>query len=88
MEKHRTEPLSLKGFALAFGITWASGVLGLGLLSMVGWGMKFVDVVGSVYLGYSSTALGVLIGTLWALIDGAIAGAIFACLYNLLTKSK
>ena len=37
-----------------------------------------------IYLGYSFTPVGSVIGALWGFIDFGIAGAIFAWLYNLI----
>ena len=38
------------------------------------------------YMGYSFTPLGSVIGAVWGFVDWGIAGAIFAWLYNWLTK--
>jgi hypothetical protein len=74
--------LSVKGLALAMGVTWGAGVLVLGLLGAVGWGRAMVDVLGSLYLGFRPTPLGSIIGGVWAFVDGAVGGAIVAWLYN------
>ena len=39
-----------------------------------------------VYIGYSFTPLGSVIGAAWGFVDFAIGGAIFAWLYNLINK--
>ena len=39
-----------------------------------------------IYLGYSFTPVGSVIGALWGFIDFGIAGAIFAWLYNFINK--
>jgi hypothetical protein len=74
--------LSVKGLALALGVTWGAGVLVLGLMGAVGWGRAVVDVLGSLYLGFRPTLVGSVIGGVWAFVDGAIAGVIVAWLYN------
>ena len=48
------------------------------------YGATFLEVVSSLYPGYEPGGLGqVISGTLYALVDGAIGGAIFAWIYNL-----
>ncbi len=39
-----------------------------------------------VYIGYSFTPLGSVIGAAWGFVDWGIAGAIFAWLYNLINN--
>ena len=39
-----------------------------------------------IYIGYSFTPLGSVIGAIWGFIDWGIAGIIFAWLYNLINK--
>ena len=39
-----------------------------------------------IYIGYSFTPLGSVIGAVWGFVDWGIAGAIFAWLYNLINK--
>ncbi len=80
--------LSVKGFAAAVAIIWAGLILlvALGHLIWPGYGGAFLDAVASIYPGYDAapTFAGVVIGTLYGLVDGAIGGAIFAWLYNLI----
>ncbi len=80
--------LSLRGLALAGGFLWAGCVLlvGLGNLVWPSYGVAFLEIPRSVYPGYANTAGfgGVIVGTLYALLDGAILGAVFAWLYNTL----
>lgn len=74
--------LSVKGLALALGLTWAAGVFVLGLVGAVGWGRELIDVLGSVYLGFRPTPIGILVGAVWAFVDGTLAGVVVAWLYN------
>jgi hypothetical protein len=48
------------------------------------YGREFLQLVASIYPGYHATpSFGqVIVGTLYALVDGAVGGAIFAWLYN------
>lgn len=77
--------LSVKGFALACGITFALAMLVGGIMAMMWpeWGARFMDLAGALYPGVEGVAFGpVIVATLYALVDGAIFGAIFAWLYN------
>ncbi|MBI2956083.1 MAG: hypothetical protein HYY26_02100 [Acidobacteria bacterium] len=79
--------LSVKGMAIAAGLLW--GVLGMfltGLANLIwnDYATGFLQMMASVYPGYHGTpTLGdVIVGALYGLLDGTIAGAIFAWLYN------
>lgn len=79
--------IDVRACGLSCAIVWASGIFLLGTVSAcVDWGGMLVSVLGSLYIGYSSTIPGIIAGTLWAFVDGAIAGVIFAWLYNKLAK--
>ena len=69
-------------FGVAIGVVWGVGVLLAGLMAMTGYGAIFVNALGSVYLGYGASIVGALIGAVWALIDGLVAGALIAWVYN------
>ncbi len=83
MEKLRIVPL-----AVALGAVWALGVLFVGWVSSFGWGVNFVDVMSSMYIGYKPSFLGGIIGAIWAFVDGAICGAIIAVVYNAFARKK
>ena len=78
--------LHIKAFALTCGILW-----GLGLFVITWWIIAFEGAtgdptfIGRLYRGYNISPGGSLIGLIWALVDGAVGGAIFAWLYNGLT---
>ncbi len=78
--------LSIKGLALAAAILWGAAVLLVGIANMIfpGYGMNFLEVVGSVYPGYQpgTGIASVIIGTIYAVVDAVVAAAIFAWLYN------
>ena len=75
--------LAVCSFGCAVGVTWAIGVLILGLAAwLTGWGYMMVSILGSVYIGYAATFWGTVIGTIWALVDGFIGGVIVAAIYN------
>ena len=82
--------LSLKALTLAAGILWALTVFLVGFLNFLwpSYGKAFLDVVSSVYPGYKvvGTFGSVIVGSLYALVDGLVGGAIFAWLYNCFAK--
>ncbi len=78
--------LSWKRLAFATGIGWGGCILVIGLMNLMWppYGVTVLDLARSVYPGYAGMAGfgGVIVGTVYGLVDGAIAGAIFAWLYN------
>lgn len=79
--------LSVKGLAITLGLVW--GVLGMllvGLCNLIwpSYGVAFLEVMASLYPGYHATASfgQVIVGTLYGIVDGAFAGAVFAWVYN------
>ena len=80
--------LSLKGFALACGIFWGVCILTTTLLAVYanGYGVELLALPAAFYPWYEVTLAGAFIGFVWAFIDGAIGGLVFAWLYNLLAK--
>lgn len=79
--------LSVKALTCASAILWGVCFLfvGLGNLYWSPYGGAFLELMSSVYPGYKAAAasLGnVIVGTLYAVVDGAIGGALFAWVYN------
>ncbi len=72
--------------AITTGLFWGAAILLVSLANLIWpeYGVALLDVAASVYPGYQAgTGIGsVIVGTLYALVDGAVAGAIFAWLYN------
>lgn len=79
----------IRALALAVGVIWAGGIFMVGVanLASAGYGSAFLQLLASIYPGYSATASfgQVIIASLYGLVDGAVGGAIFAWLYNWLT---
>lgn len=79
--------LNIKAFMLTFAILWAAGIFITGIANLIwsGYGTAFLQLMASVYPGYdaSGTICSVIVGTLYGVVDGAIAGLVFAWLYNL-----
>jgi len=82
--------ISKFSFSLAFGLLWALALFfaGFGNLMVPGYGEAFLKTMSSLYPGYdgASSMRSVLIGTGYALVDGAIAGFLFAWFYNLFVR--
>ncbi len=80
--------LSIKALALAAGILWGGAILFVSVIQMMSpdYGVQFLNLVASVYPGYQAGAGAgsVVTGTLYGFADGAIGGAIFAWLYNVI----
>jgi len=75
--------LDIKAFSMTCALVW-----GVGLFLVTWWIIAFDGAtadptfIGKLYLGYTLSPTGSFIGLAWALVDGAIGGAIFAWLYN------
>ncbi len=85
----QAEPISrinVKALALAVALFWGLIVLvvALGNLALPPYGRTFLEIAASIYPGYEAgaTALQALLVTFFAAVDGAIAGAVVAWLYN------
>ena len=79
--------LSIRSVALTTGIFGAFAMFLLAWwLIIIGNAEGPVTLFERVYIGYSFTPLGSVIGAIWGFVDWGIAGAIFAWLYNLINK--
>jgi len=80
--------LDAKAMAISFGILWGACVLLVGIANLIwpSYGQALLQLCASIYPGYHpSTGVGsVVVGAIYALVDGFIGGAIFGWLYNLL----
>ena len=78
--------LSIKSIALSAAILWGGSVLLVGLANLAApdYGRAFLELCASIYPGYHAdrTFLAVLVGTLYALVDGGVGGALFAWIHN------
>jgi hypothetical protein len=89
--------LSVRGLALAAGLLWGGSILGVGLLA-AWWGVRegsyygqdFLLMVASLYPGFRGVPEygDALTGGAYGLLDGLIAGALFAWLYNLVAGGR
>lgn len=82
--------LSVKAFTVAAALLWGGGFLFVGVVNLIWppYGGAFLEVMSSIYPGYRAMASfgNVIVGTLYALLDAAIAGAVFAWLYNIFAR--
>ena len=80
--------LSVKALAISAALLWGGGILSVGVVNLAAasYGTTFLEMTSSIYPGFhnSRTFLDVLVGTGYGLVDGAIAGLVFAWLYNIL----
>ncbi len=80
--------INTKAFALTCGIFWGVSVFLLTWwVMMVGSTYGDATLIERVYIGYTFTPGGSLIGFCWGFGDGLVAGAIFAWLFNLIQSS-
>ena len=84
--------LSIKAAALATGCFWGGSILLVGLINLAwpSYGVAFLDFSASVYPGYeASTGVGgLIIGTLYGAVDGALIGVILSWLYNTFSATE
>ncbi len=78
--------MNLRAIAVTSGLLWGGAVLTVGLANIVkpGYGKRFLEVVASIYPGYHArpNVKDVAVGTAYAVLDGAVGGAVFSAVYN------
>jgi hypothetical protein len=81
---------NVTALALTSGLIWGAAVLVVAWANVIwpSYGRAFLELAASVYPGYRpGPGFGsVITATLYGLVDGAIAGAVFGWLYNLLSR--
>ena len=79
--------LSIRAFGLTLGIFGAASMFFLAWwLILIGNTEGPITLFERIYIGYSFTPLGSVIGAAWGFFDWGIAGVIFAWLYNKINK--
>ena len=75
----------------AFGLT--AGIFGAVTMFLLAWWLIFTGnaegpptIFERIYIGYSFTPTGSIIGAAWGFVDWGIAGVIFAWVYNKIKK--
>ena len=84
--------LNLKALSVTVALLWAGAVFLVGLANLIWptYGQAFLKVLASIYPGYHATGTfgDMIAGSLYALVDGAIAGLVFGWLYNLIAGTR
>ena len=81
--------LNAKNFGISGGIVWGGALLLFTLFSVAtGFGEVFLNMIISIYPGYTISVVGGLIGLIYGFIDGFIGLYIFAWIYNKLEARK
>jgi hypothetical protein len=81
--------LNLRALSIACGILTGAAILIVGIANIAwnGYGIKFLEIMASVYPGYdASGSIGdMIVGTLYGVVDGLVFGWVFGWLYNRFT---
>lgn len=81
--------LNVKAFGLACGVLSGGCTLIAGLIDTVStWGDAWGEMIASVYLGYTPTIAGSIIGGIWSFVIAGAGGLILARLYNKFLKAE
>lgn len=79
--------LSVKSLTVTMALFWGGAVFFVALINFLAppYGEAFLNLVSSVYPGYKVVGSfgSVIVGTLYALVDGAVGGVLFAWMYNM-----
>ena len=82
--------LNVIAFSVTFGLIWGGAILVVATANLIwpDYGRAFLELAAAIYPGYQpGPSIGSIVtGTLYGLVDGAIGGAVFAWLYNLLLR--
>lgn len=78
--------LNVTAVAATSALLWSGAVLITGVANVIepGYGREFLQMVASIYPGYKARPKmsQVAVGSAYAVVDGAVGGALFAWLYN------
>jgi len=75
--------LNPKALGLTLGIIWGSAIFLIGITSMLyDYGTALVNLFSSLYIGYTATFGGSIVGAIWGFVDAGVGGVIIAWLYN------
>ena len=84
--------LSIWAFTVTSAIMWAGMIFVVGVVNIyvTGYGGMVLQMASSIYPGYHATKTfsSVLVGSGYALVDGAVFGLIFSLIYNLFVGDK
>jgi hypothetical protein len=85
-ERRRLGVISF-GVALGFTLALFTFVIGVGA-TLFGWGILVVQVLSTVYIGYSPSIMGWISGAVWGFVNGFVFGAILAWIYNRILRGR
>lgn len=84
--------LDVQSIAFTTAILWGLAVFLTGLANIIwpSYAVACLQMIASLYPGYHADGsfVDLIVGTLYALVDGLVCGLIFAWLYNLLLRKK
>ena len=83
--------LNARALGFALGVIWGLAILITTFASLWaagGYGKHFLDMLVSIYPGYSITSGGAILGLCYGFVDGFIFGWLSARLYNFFAKEK
>ena len=84
--------LSVIAVASTAGLFWGGAILVVASANLIwpSYGRAFLELAASLYPGYQPGAGrgSIITGTLYGLVDGAVSGAVFAWLYNVLAQRR
>jgi len=83
----KTELLPVRA-GVAVGILWALSLVSIGISNRYDYATAWFDLMASAYIGFSSSAKGILLGVIYGFIDGFVAGFLVVWLYNKLNINK
>ena len=82
--------LRIKALSITCALVWGGMVLVIGFANLIWptYGTAFLQVAASVYPGYRAepSMVEVIVGTLYAVVDGFLGGLVVGWLYNLLAE--
>ena len=80
--------LRKRALGVAFGLVWGLSILlGTWWLLFLGSPGTTIGMLSKLYIGYSYSWGGAVIGFLWGFIDGFVCGFLVAWIYNIANKS-
>lgn len=79
--------VNAKNLGLAAGILWGISMFILTIAAVLtGYGTEWLELMGSIYMGYTISWMGSIVGLIYGFLDGFIGLYIFGWLYNKLNS--
>lgn len=78
----KNDPLNARALGCALSILVALCFVALGILAFYGYGRPLVSIIGSIYIGYTWTPLGIALGAFYGFVWGLAHGWFIGFLYN------